>query len=129
MVTPVGIVIFTSTPLPVMAENGWWVLPMNTFLDKFPPTVEKAVDRLALDMTFADRTRLANMDEAALIKFHHAYGIFLRNEFRLPGNDLLMNSCLSTAYLKTITPVQASYVILKELQKRLLAGNTLKVIK
>jgi uncharacterized protein (DUF486 family) len=102
---------------------------MNTFLDKFPPTVEKAVDKLAVDMTFADKTRLANMSEAALIKFHHSYGIFLRNEFRLPGNDLLMKSCLSAAYLKTITPEQASYVILKELQKRLLAGNTLKVFK
>jgi hypothetical protein len=40
-----------------------------------------------------------------------------------------MKSCMSTATVKTITPEQASYVILKELQKRLLAGNTLKVIK
>lgn len=102
---------------------------MNYFLDKYPPSVEKAVDKLAVDMTFADRTRLANMNEAALIKFHRSYGIFLRNEFRLPGNDPLMKSCMSTAYLKTITPEQASYVILKELQKRLQAGNTLKVIK
>lgn len=102
---------------------------MNYFLDKYPPSVERAVDKLAVDMTFADRTRLANMNEAALIKFHRSYGIFLRNEFRLPGNDPLMKSCMSTAYLKTITPEQASYVILKELQKRLQAGNTLKVIK
>ena len=102
---------------------------MNYFLEKFPPTVEKVVDKLAVDMTFADRTRLANMNEAALIRFHHSYGIFLRNEFRLPGNDPLMKSCMSTATVKTITPEQASYVILKELQKRLLTGNTLKVIK
>ncbi|BBO67518.1 hypothetical protein DSCA_14480 [Desulfosarcina alkanivorans] len=102
---------------------------MNTFLDKFPSTVEKAVDRLAVDMTFADKTRLANMDEAALIRFHQSYGIFLRNEFRLPGNDLLMKSCLAAADLKTITPGQASYILLKELQKRLLAGNILKVVK
>ena len=98
-------------------------------MDKFPPTVEKVVDKLTVDMTFADRTRLANMNEAALIRFHHSYGIFLRNEFRLPGNDPLMKSCMSTATVKTITPEQASYVILKELQKRLLRGNTLKVIK
>ena len=102
---------------------------MNYFLDKFPPTVEKVVDKLAVDMTFGDRTRLANMNEAALIKFHQSYGIFLRNEFRLPGNDPLMKSCMSTATVKNITPEQASYVILKELQKRLQAGNTLKVIK
>lgn len=102
---------------------------MDYFLDKFPPTVEKVVDKLVVDMTFADRTRLANMNEAALIKFHESYGIFLRNEFRLPGNDPLMQSCRSAAYMKTITPEQASYVIVKALQKRLLAGNTLKVVK
>ena len=102
---------------------------MNYFLDKFPSTVEKAVDKLAVDMTFGDRTRLANMNEAALIRFHQSYGLFLRTEFRLPGNDPLMISCMSAAYLNAITPEQASYVILKELQKRLLAGNTLKVIK
>jgi len=102
---------------------------MNYFLDKFPPTVDEVVDKLVVDMTFADRTRLANMNEAALIRFHQSYGIFLRNEFRLPGNDPLMKSCMSTATVKTITPEQASYIILKELQKRLLAGNTLKVIK
>jgi len=102
---------------------------MNYFMDKFPPTVEKVVDKLTVDMTFADRTRLANMNEAALIRFHHSYGIFLRNEFRLPGNDPLMKSCMTTATVNTITPEQASYVILKELQTRLLRGNTLKVIK
>ncbi len=66
---------------------------MNYFLDKFPPDVETVVNKLIEDMTFADRTRLANMNEAALIKFHQ------------------------------------SDVILKELQKRLQAGNTLKVVK
>jgi hypothetical protein len=105
------------------------VMPMNGFLDKFPSSVEKAVDKLAADMTFADRTRIANMSEAALIAFHQSYGRFLRTEFRLPGNDPLMQSCMSAGYLKTITPEQASYVILKELQIRLLAGHTLRVIK
>ena len=99
------------------------------FLDKFPPTVEKVVEKLAKAMTFADRTRLANMSETALIRFHQSYGIFLRNEFRLPGNDPLMKSCMSTATVNAITPEQASYVILRELQKRLLAGDTLKVVK
>lgn len=102
---------------------------MGYFLDKFPPTVDKVVDKLVVDMTFADKTRLANMNEAALIKFHDSYGMYLRSEFRLPGNDPLLESCMSTAYMKTITPEQASFVILKALQKRLLAGNTLKVVK
>ena len=126
---PAGIVIFIFIRLPVRVDEPSRVVPMNTFLEKFPPTVEKAVDKLAADMSFADKTRLANMNEDALIRFHRFYGILLRNQFRLPGNDPLMRSCRSAAYLTTITPEQASYVILKELQKQLLAGGTLKVIK
>ena len=102
---------------------------MNYFLEKFPPSVDKAVDKLVADMTFADRTRLANMDEAALVNFHASYGLFLRTELRLPGNDPLMKSCMAEAFMKTITPAQASFVILKAMQKRLLAGHTLKVVK
>lgn len=101
---------------------------MHAFFDKFPSRVDKAVDKLMADLTFADRTRIANMSETALIKFHQSYGLFLRTEFRLPGNDPLMQSCQSKSYLKTITPEQASFVILKELQKRLQSGNVLKVI-
>jgi hypothetical protein len=102
---------------------------MDTFSEKFPPTVEKVVERLVADMSFADKTRLANMNEAALVQFHRSYGVFLRSEFRLPGNDPLMQSCMAAGYLTQITPEQASYVILKELQKRLLRENTLKVVK
>lgn len=102
---------------------------MNYLLDKFPPTVEKAVEKLLQDMSFADKTRLANMNEAALIRFHQSYGIFLRTEFRLPGNDPLMQSCMARAYLDNITPEQASYIILKGLQERTLDDNILKVVK
>ena len=102
---------------------------MSFFLDKFPPDVEKAVEKLMQDMTFADKTRLANMNETALVRFHQSYGIFLRTEFRLPGNDPLMKSCMEEGYLTSITPEQASYVILKSLQKKLREGNTLKVIR
>ena len=102
---------------------------MDTFLDKFPPNVGKAVEKLISDLSFADKTRLANMNEAALIRFHHSYGHFIRTEFRLPGNDPLMQSCMATGYLKTMTAEQASYVILKALQAKLKGDNVLKVVK
>lgn len=102
---------------------------MNFLLDKFPPTVEKAVEKLIEEMTFADKTRIANMNEIALVRFHQSYGVYLRNEFRLPGNDPLMNSCRAHGYLTTITAEQASYVIVKELQKQLIAGNALRIVK
>ena len=105
------------------------MMRMDLFLEKYPPTVEQCVDKLIADMTFADKTRLANMNEAALIRFHDSYGVFLRSEFRLPGNDPLMKSCMAAAYMKTITPEQASYVIVKAIQERLLQENTLKIVK
>ncbi len=105
------------------------MIAMDTFFEKFPPTVEKAVEILSADISFADRTRLTNMSEAALVDFHRAYGVFIRREFRLPGNDPLMAACRSAAAMTVITPEQASYVILKALQKRLMAGHRLKVVK
>lgn len=105
------------------------MIAMNTFFEKFPPTVEKAVEILSADISFADRTRLTNMNEAALIDFHRSYGLFIRREFRLPGNDPLMQSCQTAAAMTAITPEQASYVILKALQQRLMAGHRLTVVK
>ena len=102
---------------------------MDILLEKFPPTVEQCVDKLIADMTFADKTRLANMGEAALIRFHQSYGIFLRSEFRLPGNEPLMRSCMQVADLKRISPEQASFVIVKALQQRLSKENTLRIVK
>lgn len=102
---------------------------MDTFLDKFPPSVDRVVEKLVADMSFADKTRLANMDEAGLIRFHQAYGHFIRTEFRLPGNDPLMQSCRTAGHMKVMTAEQASYLILKKLQERLLAGNILKIVK
>jgi hypothetical protein len=128
MAIPVGIASIISIRSPVRVENFSQVVIMDGFLDRFPSSVEKVVAKLATDMTFADKTRLANMSEVKLIAFHQAYGVFLRTEFRLPGNELLMQSCLSKTNLGTITPEQASFIILKELQKQLQAGNTLKVI-
>lgn len=124
-----GIVIIISTPFPAKIDGTIERKAMDLFLDKFPPTVDKAIEKLMFDMSFADRTRLANMDEKALIAFHRSYGIFIRSEFRLPGNSPLMDSCKTRGYLTSITAEQASYVILKELQKQLVAGNTLKVVK
>ena len=105
------------------------MIAMDTFFEKFPPTVEKAVEILSADISFADRTRLTNMNEAALIDFHRSYGVYIRGEFRLPGNDPLMRACRTAAAVTAITAEQASYVILKALQQRLMAGHRLKVVK
>ena len=102
---------------------------MNWFTEKFPTTVEQAVHKLIEDMSFKDKTWVANMDVGKLSTFHRAYGLFIRNEFRLWGNDPLLQSCRRIAGLKTIDAHQASYIILREMQRELRASNVLRVVK
>ena len=102
---------------------------MNWFTDKFPTTVDAAVDKLIEDMSFKEKTWIANLDEKKLVAFHASYGIFLRNEFRLWGNEPLLRSCRAIAGLKQIDASEASYVILKEMQRKLQGTNVLKVVK
>ena len=102
---------------------------MELFKDKFPPTVELAVDKIMSDLSVRDRTKIANMNEKKLIEFHHNYGIFIKNEFRLWGNEPLLRSCCELSGLSKVNPDQASYIILKELQKKINQTDVLKVVK
>lgn len=84
----------------------------------FPPTVEAAVDKILLDLSEYNRTKIANMDDNRLKVFHQSYGIVLRNKFRLWTNDSLKQSCCEVSGLAKVNPDQASFIILKELQNR-----------
>ena len=101
----------------------------SSIYEKFPRSLEDAVDRLVSDLSFADKTRIANMSEDRLVEFHKSYGSYIRTEFRLPGNDPLMRSCEAVSGLRMINGVQASYVILKALWNRLQGANVLRVVK
>ena len=102
---------------------------MELFKKKFPPTVEMAVEKILDDLSRRDRTKIANMDEKDLVIFHQSYGIFIKNEFRLWGNTPLLSSCGEISGLKSVNPDQASFIILKELQRRIQDTNVLKVVK
>lgn len=102
---------------------------MNLFKEKFPPTVELAVDKILSDLSVRDRTKIANMNEKKLMEFHVSFGIFIKNEFRLWGNEPLLESCCDVSGLPKVNPDQASYIILKELQKKINGGDVLKVVK
>lgn len=102
---------------------------MDSIIEKFPNRVEMAVDGLFKEMSFGDKTRIANMSVERLIEFHKSYGSFIRMRFRLPGNDPLMESCRSVSGLIEISGVQASYIILEELWKKLQDSNVLKIVK
>ena len=102
---------------------------MDLFTEKFPKTVDQAVDRLINELSFRDKTIIANMNDQQLVTFHNSYGIFLRTEFRLPGNDPLMASCCKLSDLNKVSSKQASYIILKELQRKLKKTNVLIRVK
>jgi hypothetical protein len=102
---------------------------MDLIAGKFPKTLARAVDLLMMDLSFRDKTKIANMSETDLIQFHTSYGNYIRTEFRLPGNDPLMQSCQSHAGFESMSGLQASFVILKSLQQRVRASNVLRVVK
>jgi hypothetical protein len=102
---------------------------MDSVLNRFPNTVEKAVDLLTSDLSFQERTKLANMSELGLVQFHAQHGHHIRSRFRIPGNDPLVKDCKKVAGLPDISPEQASFVIFKTMVERLKQTNVLKVVK
>lgn len=94
-----------------------------------PKTIDEAVDKLISELSFKEKTKIANMSESDLITFHMSYGVYIRNEFRLWGNDSLLAFCKAYAGVSSINPEQASYIIVKELWERLQNTDVLKVIK
>ena len=102
---------------------------MNTLSKKFPRTIEAAVEKILENMSRRDQTRVANMKEAKLVEFHINYGIYIKNELRLWGNEPLMEACKQVAGVDRLSPDQASYIILKELQDKLLQSDVLRVVK
>ena len=101
----------------------------DLIFERFPRTAEAAADKLIEEMSFRDKTRIANMGPEKLVEFHRTFGGSVQMEFRLPGNDPLMRSCAELAGLSELTGDQASYIILKVLWAKLQTSNVLKVVK
>jgi hypothetical protein len=101
----------------------------ESIFEKFPRTLEAAVDKLIEGMSFQDKTRVANMGPEKLVELHKAFGGPIQLDFRLPGNDPLMRSCAEFVGLPKLTGDQASYIILKVLWAKLQTSNVLKVVK
>lgn len=125
-----GALLFDSThPMaPSLAANGKKQQPQR-IASILPKTIDEAVDRLMAELSFKEKTKIANMSESDLIKFHMSYGVTIRNEFRIWGNDPLLTFCKTYAGVNDLSPEQASYIIVKELWERLQHADVLKIIK
>lgn len=97
--------------------------------NKWPKTVEEAVDQLILLMSKEDKETLRNTPEKDLILFHHGFGTYTRNEFGLwGGNEDLMKSCALKIYPDSpydesipmfVLPDDASMEIIEATRRRL----------
>ncbi|MBW2603393.1 MAG: hypothetical protein JRE28_03610 [Deltaproteobacteria bacterium] len=102
---------------------------MNETKNVFLKNIDDVVDRVISELSFKDKTKIANMSEADLVKLNMSWGIYIRNEFRLEGNDPLLQSLKAYAGVNTMTSEQASYIIIKELWEKLQNANVLKIVK
>ncbi len=102
---------------------------MNEIKNVFLKNIDDVVDRLMSELSFKDKTKIANMSEVDLVKLNMSWGIYIRNEFRLEGNDPLLKSLKSYAGVSSMTPEQGSYIIIKELWEKLQNSHVLKIVK
>ena len=102
---------------------------MNEIKNVFLKNIDDVVDRLILELSFKDKTKIANMSEVDLVKLNMSWGIYIRKEFRLEGNDPLLKSLKSYSGVNIMTPEQASYIIIKELWEKLQNSHVLKIVK
>jgi hypothetical protein len=97
---------------------------------KPPITVDQAVERLIAELSFKDKTTIANMAEVELSVLHTTVGEYIRNEFGLwSGNKDLMTSCCFFAKRDKVSEDDASSIIIRELWKRLRDSHKLRVVK
>jgi hypothetical protein len=102
---------------------------MGDISEKFPRTVNQAVSILLAELSTRNKTKIANMSEDDLIQLNFSLGLYIRNEFRVWGNDPLIQSCSSVSGIKEIHPNFASLVIIKALWEKLQNANLLKLVK
>jgi hypothetical protein len=97
---------------------------------KPPKTVDQAVGRLISELSFKDKSTIANMAEIELSVLHKTTGEYIRNEFGLwSGNKDLMTSCCFFAKRDKVSEDEASMIIIRELWKRLRKTHRIRVIE
>jgi hypothetical protein len=97
---------------------------------KLPKTVDQAVERLITELSFKDKTTIANMAELELSVLHKTTGEYIRNEFGLwSGNKDLMTSCCFFAKRDKVSGDEASSIIIRELWIRLRKTHRIRVVE
>lgn len=79
---------------PVDPDGGSTTGGDEPVVERWPRTVEQAVDMILERLPREDRERVKGTPREDLIMFHHGWGTGIRNEFGLwRGNDALLADC------------------------------------
>jgi hypothetical protein len=98
--------------------------------DQQPKTVQEAIARLISELPLKDKTTIANMGEAELVKLNSYLGNHILQKFGLwAGNEKLLESCLAIADHPLQSEDDAINVIIKELWQELKETHRLRIIK
>ncbi|MBT8358098.1 MAG: hypothetical protein HKO79_05910 [Desulfobacterales bacterium] len=119
-------IIDTSMPDLFSAVNNH-----STSTSNLPRTVDRAVNVLLSELSFKDKTRLANMSENKLPDLRMSLGKNIRETFRLgEENKDLLKSCRFLAESGRFSEEDAPLIIIKELWKKLKKKtNVLRIVK
>jgi hypothetical protein len=94
-----------------------------------PRNVNQAVDWLAYDLSYQDRSRLVNLDEKRAAPLYGYLYYTIRTVFYLDMNDPLLESCRHRAGREQISEEAACRLILAELKKKLAGSGAMRVVK
>jgi hypothetical protein len=98
--------------------------------EKPPRTVHAAIERLISELPLKEKTTIANMSEAELIKLNTYLGRYILDKYSLwSGNEDLLESCLAIAEYPLHNEDDAVAVIVKELWQKLKATHRLRIVK
>jgi hypothetical protein len=98
--------------------------------DEPPQTVQEVIAKLISELTLKDKTTIANMNEAELMRLDSHLGRHILERFGLwSGNDKLVESCLAIADRPLQNEDDAVNVIIKKLWQELKATHRLRIIK
>jgi hypothetical protein len=92
---------------------------INTYDTYTPKTLNRAIILLVSYLSMRDRRKIRNMPESDLVNLNFSLGLFIKDEFKLGGNDSLIAACRSVSGKDNVDIDDASAIIIKELWKRL----------
>lgn len=97
---------------------------------KYPETVDEAVELLIKELPLKDKAKLAGMSESQLHHLHPSLGLYIRNNYGLTeNNEKLLASCRNLAQDHKMDEDAAPFIVIKRLREKLKKTHRLRRVK